>query len=325
MDNNQLNNVPNNTNNTVPVNTNDIPVNPSNLGVVSNTSNDLSNNVASGLQPVNASAPQITEVAPPVVAPPIISNPANVNTTSDNRILKPIVEEVKVEEPVASAAPVESVQQNNEPEVNKAPENTIMENKKMEQVNIEYKPPGKFKMFLMILTFILILGAVIFLPEINMFVEKMKEQKEPVVEEEAIQNGHLSCSLETSNETFDLIYSTEFSFENKFVKGLNYEVTTRGDRTLDSEALTLLYNNCKSLETDLSQVNLGTEISCDMFEGTVTTSQSIDFELFNAKEAKKIYEKHSIEIPDFELNENIDDIEKSLKTAGYTCEMIKSE
>ncbi len=294
-----------------------------------NNNNLPNNDVNSTLDSVpNTSVPPVspqvnqTEVSEvPIVAPPIVNQ--NNNVMGEDGILKPFVNqpvEKLVSEPVAIQP---DVIVDNNGDLKKEP--PIIENTKMEKVNIEYKPPGKIKVFFMILFFFVLLGSILFLPEINQFLQSMQEEKPPVVDETEILDGYLTCNLETSNDTFDLIYALEFSFENKLLKSLNYDVTTRGDKTLDFDSLSLLYNNCKSLSAELNQNDLGSSISCDMFDGLVTTSESIDYTTLNLDQVNKLYEKYSMQLPNFELNENISDIERNLKSSGYTCEIRKSD
>ena len=47
--------------------------------------------------------------------------------------------------------------------------------------------------------------------------------------------------------------------------------------------------------------------------------------LFDEKTAKDLFKKYSIDLPDFEADENIDDIEKSLKSSNYICEKVSSD
>ena len=214
-----------------------------------------------------------------------------------------------VEHPTEAAAPV-------------APQSDgIMENKKMEKVEIEYTPPSGFKKFVMVFMFAAILGSIIFMPEINKFIDSLKETKEPEVKEEEVMDGTLSCSYQTNNDKYDLIYDGVFSFSNRELKSLSYTLTTKGDRVLDSTSLQMFYDSCKELSTELDTNNVGVKVTCDLTGGTVSISESIDYSTFKESEASKLFKNHSIELADFEANQNIGDIENELKHSNYICYM----
>ena len=271
---------------------------------------------------------KVIEVAGPTVAPPHANFNGELKVDEDDgRILKPFVEELEIEEkpaPQPTTPNTPAVQ----PDVivdNNGAKKEVLENKKMEEVKIDYKPPGKIKTFFMFLLFACVLGVIIFMPEINQYIEKLQETPTDTETDAEILNGTLSCSLETSDDKYDLIYATDFYFSRKQLTSLSYTVTTKGDKTLDFDALTTMYNNCKSLSTELTTTKAGVDVSCDTFEGTVTIGQEIDYSLFDEKTAKDLFKKYSIDLPDFEADENIDDIEKSLKSSNYICEKVSSD
>ena len=273
---------------------------------------------------VNQPQEVVQPVEPPVVNGPVVAPPSvgnnNLNfNEEDGKILVPIgLEPVQPTNP----QPVEEVPQE---VVQPTPVDTptqgdgILENAKMEKVEIEYTPPSFFKKFIMIFMFAALLGSIIFMPEINKYLEKLKESKAPVVDEEQIMNGTLSCSFQTNNDTFDLIYSGIFNFSNRELTSLTYTLTTKGDRVLDSNSLQLLYDSCKSLSTDLEDKSYGVKVSCDLSGGTVRVDESIDYSEFKEDEASKLFKQYGIDLADFEAKQNIGDIEKELKRSNYIC------
>lgn len=259
----------------------------------------------------------------PMVAPPTVGNNNFSFNEEDGKILVPIGEQ-----PVTPIAPqpvensVQPVEQPTEAAAPVAPQSDgIMENKKMEKVEIEYTPPSGFKKFVMVFMFAAILGSIIFMPEINKFIDRLKETKEPEVKEEEVMNGTLSCSYQTNNDKYDLIYDGVFSFSNRELKSLSYTLTTKGDKVLDSTSLQMLYDSCKELSTELDTNNVGVKVTCDLTGGTVSISESIDYSTFKESEASKLFKNHSIELADFEANQNIGDIENELKHSNYICYM----
>ena len=279
---------------------------------------------------VNQPQEVIQPVEPPVVNGPVVAPPSvgnnNLNfNEEDGKILVPIgLEPVQPINPQPiNTQPVEEVKKEVvEPTPTVAPptqDDGILENTKMQKVEIEYTPPSGFKKFVMVFMFAALLGSIIFMPEINKYLEKLKESKTPAVDEEQIMNGTLSCSFQTNNDTFDLIYSGIFNFSNRELTSLTYTLTTKGDRVLDSTSLQLLYDSCKSLSTDLEDKSYGVKVSCDLSGGTVRVDESIDYSEFKEDEASKLFKQYDIELADFEAKQNIGDIEKELKSSNYIC------
>lgn len=298
--------------------------------------NNEQNNVVPNNQTNTNTGTNVPNVMPPTVAPPTVNSGANFD--SDGRILKPItpVEQVPevtpeqnvAEQPVVEQAASEQVQATPLPNVivdtngeAKQDVNTM----NLEKVKVDYKPPSKFKLFLMFLMFAIILGCILFMDQITLFVATLNQKPvEEEVVEDSITSGNLVCDLKTSNETYDLIYSIDISFVNKEIKSFNYDVATKGDKTLDYANLNLLYTNCKGLSGALSTSDNGASLSCDMFEGTVTESHSFDYSKYNSDSVKTLYTQYGISLPSFISDTNIDSVEKSLLDSDYTCNMTES-
>lgn len=317
MDNNNVNipNIPNNDNPQIPNNQNVVPQ----------------------VEVPTVSAPVVPEQAPaveppvvngPMVAPPSVGNNNLSFNEEDGKILVPIgLEPVAPAVPQPVEEPVQPQVEQPTPEVSTPVQNdAILENKKMEKVEIEYTPPSGFKKFIMVFMFAALLGSIVFMPEINKFLDKLKEEKTPKVTEEEIMNGTLSCSYQTNNDKYDLIYSGIFNFSNRELQSLTYTLTTKGDKVQDSTSLQLLFDNCKSLSTDLETKDYGVKVSCDISGGTVRIDESINYSNYDGTEAEKLFKKYDIDLADFEAKQNIGDIENELKQSNYICFMeSKSE
>lgn len=291
---------------------------------IPNNNPQIPNNQPVDVPVVNNQQEVVQPVEPPVVNGPMVAPPSvgnnNLNfNEEDGKILVPIgLEPVQPTNP----QPVEEVPQE---VVQPTPVDTptqgdgILENAKMEKVEIEYTPPSFFKKFIMVFMFAALLGSIIFMPEINKFIDTMKESKTPEVDEEQIMNGTMSCSYQTNNDTFDLIYSGIFNFSNRELNSLTYTLTTKGDRVQDSTSLQLLYDSCKGLSTDLEDKSYGVKVSCDLSGGTVRIDESIDYSEFKEEEASKLFKQYGIDLADFEAKQNIGDIETQLKRSNYIC------
>lgn len=321
MDNNNVN-IPNISNNDM-----NNPQEPNNSQI---------NNTQVETPAVDNLASEVSNVVPPSISSPSVMPPSVGNgdlrfNEEDGKILMPYVEHQveNILEPTEEK--VESIEPKQDnlttSQLSGIDNNTgFMENKKMEKVEIEYIPPSKFKTALMIIMFLIILGSIIFMPEISKYIERLKTPPEPIISNEEIQSGILKCNLTTNNDRFNLIYSGEFNFSNRELKSLNYSLTTKGDRVEDSTDLTTMYNNCKSLSTELNDKSIGVKVNCDLYDGTLRIDETIDYSELVSKDASEIFKKYSIELADFEADENIGDIERQLKSSNYVCTMeSKSE
>ena len=173
----------------------------------------------------------------------------------------------------------------------------------------------------MILFFIFLIAFVIFLPEIrNLYI-----QYKTHVEEEEIDSGKLICTLDRSTDEFDITYTETFSFKKYLLKSYNYKVETKGDATKDVEKFKELYNKCDNLSKSVGLNNLsGIYIECNYVEGdnTVVETQSFDYNTVDKKEVKAAYTEAGVEYPEFELDENINEIEKSVLAGGFSCQRV---
>ena len=98
---------------------------------------------------------------------------------------------------------------------------------KMKNAELNYKPPSKFKMFLLIVFFVLLIGFVIFLPEINDRIIKHKSGYQGEVNSE-ITTGKLNCVLTDNDDTLNYDYTSVFVFvDNKLKKHKEERNATR--------------------------------------------------------------------------------------------------
>lgn len=273
---------------------------------------------------------EVLEVAPPTVAPPTVASVVSTNPNSsdeDNRILKPIVEtleeevlEEKKEEVVTPQVSVSESMSNN---IIAAKEKVAMENRNLKEVKVEYKEPGFFRKFLMFFIIGALFVAVFFLPDITAFLEEHKQEpdSEPIVEEK-ISTGTLTCEKSSNDKAYDYIHSFDFTFDNSLLKTMNYSITTKGSVATDLDDLTARYNNCKKLSGEFANLSIGTNVSCDLIGATYVTSYSVDYDSYSDEIASPIFQKYKTIIPEYESDQNIDDIERNLTTDGYSCDRV---
>ena len=98
---------------------------------------------------------------------------------------------------------------------NQVPTNSEVPSTTTNQPGSDYVPPSKGKVFFMFFCFALLIGFVIFLPNITEMIHKYQSgnNQKPV---EEIVDGKLTCTLEKSTDVFDLNYTAIFSYTNTF-------------------------------------------------------------------------------------------------------------
>ena len=172
-----------------------------------------------------------------------------------------------------------------------------------------------------VIFFIALIAFVIFLPDIRRL---MVEYKTRVVDEE-IDSGKLICTLNRSTDEFDVSYTRTFSFKKYLLKSYTYKVETKGDASKDVEKFKELYNTCDNLSKTVGINKLsGINVDCIYVEGddVVVETQSFDYNTVNKEEIKAAYTEAGIEYPEFELDENINDVEKRVLSGGYSCQRV---
>ncbi|MBQ8131997.1 MAG: hypothetical protein IJ193_05860 [Bacilli bacterium] len=336
MNNSENNNVM--PNGVVPNNTNVNPVQNPTPNVTPTDTNSVAP-VAPPVAPVAApvAAPtasndteELLEVAPPTVAPPVAAANAPVED-GESRILRPVVEtleeevveEKKEEEVVPQISASESMATN----VIAAKEKAALENRNLKEVKVEYKEPGFFRKALMFIIIGALFAVVFFLPDITSFLEAHNQSgnvDEPITEK-VITSGTLTCEKSDNDKNYDYIHTFDFDFEKSQLSELNYSLTTKGSVATDVDDLTALYKTCKSLSSEFANTAIGTTVSCDLIGATYVTSYHIDYALFDDSVAEPILTKYKTKLPEYEENQNIDDIQRNLENDGYTCDRSSNE
>lgn len=211
--------------------------------------------------------------------------------------------------PAANTAEVNNMTSNDDP-------NAIV-NEKLKKVEIDYKPPGKFKMFLLFLFFVFIIGFAFFLPEISTYINLYRAGKLNQVDEE-ITTGKLTCTLKTNTANLDMDYVRVFSFEDKKLKSASFTLTTRGDATQDEATLDALNEKCKKLSEHSKGMN-GLDVICEYTDGKLVEDQTYKFANLNKEDLTAAFVEAGGTAPEFSYDEDIDTIEHNMNAAGYSC------
>ena len=140
--------------------------------------------------------------------------------------------------------------------------------KKVKEVEIDYKPPSKGKTILLIAFFLGLIGFVIFLPEISKMV-KERENGMYNYEEKVITTGKLKCSMETNTTNLDKSYDLIFEFSDSKLESGHFSFFTRGDVSLDEEQMNEMNASCKKLE-EATKSMAGVTIRCSYTPGKLT-------------------------------------------------------
>ncbi len=188
---------------------------------------------------------------------------------------------------------------------------------KLKKVEINYTPPSKTKTVLTFLIFILIIGFVVFLPEITTAINQYKASKNEI-KDEVITTGKLECELNSNTTNLDVNYLRVFKFTDSKLNEAEYTVTTRGDATLDEQTLNDMANKCTLLQTHTSSTS-GVEVKCTYSEGKLVENQSFKFASIDLDELDAAFSEAGGTYPEFKNEQEIDSIEKNMNAAGYSC------
>jgi len=193
---------------------------------------------------------------------------------------------------------------------------TMEERRKQAEAN--YKPPSGFRIFLLVVFFILLIGFVLFLPEINSMVLKYKAGVYNNTAEEKITTGTLTCTLSSSTANLNLDYTGVFEFSKNQLDKMRITLVTRGDITLDEETLNELNSKCEILSAGVKEIE-GISVSCDYTDGKLTEKQSFSLDNLDTSLVTSAYSEAGGNYPGYKYKQDIDDVEKNMNAEGYTC------
>ena len=186
---------------------------------------------------------------------------------------------------------------------------------------IDKKSTNNFKYYM---TFIFLFGLilmVIFLPEISAFIDSYQKNKNQEVSS-VVTTGTLSCTMTTNDDKYDYYYEIAFDFSDSKLYRMDFTTTIKGDRDLDSLELTEMKNNCQLLEEQVANLD-GIRVSCSLSEGMYKNQQVLDYSVLKPDVITTAYLEAGGTYPNYEYQQNIDDIEKQMNASNYTCSRIK--
>lgn len=193
------------------------------------------------------------------------------------------------------------------------------EHKKIEKKTGTHDGPSKGVSIALVLFFILLIGFVFFLPDISDYMRKFTENNN-IAE---VTTGKLICTYGRTSDKLNFDYTSTFEFKDKAIYKQTNKQEVSGSSE-DSEDLNKLYNTCLNLEKVSSTIE-GISLNCNFLNTKFTQTEIFNYSEIGEDNSKpKIaYTEGGGTYPEFKYNENVDDVEVSLKQAGYTCEKIK--
>ena len=307
----------NNENKNTNVGTNNVTSNTTNIPSVGSVPFNGVSPVNQGLSEINTSpvTPQIvsnpTEI-PEMTAPTtpqIVNDPtaalkgvdsSTISTTSD----APRITDTAVE------ATTHNHEQNNA---------GAMVNEKLKKVEVEYKPPSKFKIGLMLFFFVLILAFIIFLPEVTQYMSDLFDKKDKTVIE--ITTGKLVCKLDSTTANLDKNYVRTFQFTDNKIEKVTFKTTTRGDITQDEATLNELNKQCTDIRDGLESLN-GASIECDYQNGKLVETEKFDLATYDYEQTSAAYTEAGADMLKFDNGEDVYKVKTSMLQAGFSCEKM---
>ena len=307
----------NNENKNTNVGTNNVTSNTTNIPSVGSVPFNGVSPVNQGLSEINTSpvTPQIvsnpTEI-PEMTAPTtpqIVNDPtaalkgvdsSTISTTSD----APRITDTAVE------ATTHNHEQNNA---------GAMVNEKLKKVEVEYKPPSKFKIGLMLFFFVLILAFIIFLPEVTQYMSDLFDKKDKTVIE--ITTGKLVCKLDSTTANLDKNYVRTFQFTDNKIEKVTFKTTTRGDITQDEATLNELNKQCTDIRYGIESLT-GASIECDYQNGKLVETEKFDLATYDYEQTSAAYTEAGADMLKFDNGEDVDRVKTSMLQAGFSCEKM---
>lgn len=305
----------NNENKNTNVGTNNVTSNTTNIPSVGSVPFNGVSPVNQGLSDINTSpvTPQIvsnpTEI-PEMTAPTtpqIVNDPTAALKSVDSSTIS-----TTSDAPRITDTAVESTTHN--PEKNNA---GAMVNEKLKKVEVEYKPPSKFKVGVMLFFFVLILAFIIFLPEVTQYMSDLFDNKSNTVTE--ITTGKLVCKLDSTTANLDKNYVRTFQFTDNKIEKVTFETTTRGDITQDEATLNELNKKCTDIRDGLESLS-GASIECDYQDGKLVETEKFDLATYDYEQTSAAYTEAGADMLKFDNGEDVDKVKTSMLQAGFTCE-----
>ena len=245
------------------------------------------------------------EESPSLVSPWVVK-PSISGTTSNSPRISPEDTMAKTVHSASQTPPLKSIRKEEPSEVVSSHESNPG------TTTTSSKP---IKPIVLIVTFVILLVAIIFLPMSGDLFEQLFSKKEDSSLD--VTNGSLICTLEhdDNGDGISLQYTETYAFKDSKVESLNHEVLMQGN----ADYLTERNTQCELLQLEAADIP-SVQIDCDLSSNQMVETQyfnlnNLDLSLLDIgfTEAGGVY-------PNGMSGENYKDVQRSLEMSGYKCE-----
>jgi len=267
----------------------------------------------------------------------VVNNPVNGNTNIGNTNVNPQQPSIEHSNQINASQSINQNTVNSVPssnnDQNSQVQSTTMQMPQVNQGNVEqkptanaiensstnknpnYKPPGAFKTFLLIVFFGGLVAFIIFLPEIQAFVAQQRSGK---VTSNEITTGKLICKLKTNTANLDKSFERIFNYTDKKLVSSTFTTVIKGDITEDATTLDELNEKCILIKTSVADIN-GISITCDYASGILTEKETFDYKEYDMEKVKTAYTEAGGDVLEYEYGHDIDKIQTTMLQGGFTC------
>ena len=246
-------------------------------------------------------------VATPQVAPQteVLENTTQINTT---QTVTPRTEMLDGTTQKINVNAVNNDNQNTQTSSNAGDANTTKN-------TANYKPPGVFKTFVLIVFFAGLVAFIVFLPEIQAFVAEYRSGE---VKNNEITTGKLVCKLETNTTNLDKSFERVFNYTDKKLESAKFTTVIKGDITQDEATLDDLNDKCKMIKDSVMDVP-GITVTCDYSAGLLTEKETFNYKEYDIEKIKAAYTEAGGEVIEYEYGYDIDKVQTTMLQGGFTC------
>lgn len=197
---------------------------------------------------------------------------------------------------------------------------SVPEKEKEEPKQPEKQEKGKKNQTIfLILLFVVFLAFIYFLPEITSFIKKQQNQQEIT---ETNKSGTMQCHFTREGESIDYDIEQSFTYEENKLKKSTITTTNQMKSNSTNSDIVNAQASCEVLKQSLASIN-GISIDCQGNETEQTTVETIDYTVLNLEDLTANIAELGGFAPEYELDQNINTIEKSLEQNGYSCSRIE--
>ena len=190
----------------------------------------------------------------------------------------------------------------------------------------EKKKESNFKYIMTGVLFVVLFAIIFFLPEISEAIHQFQnnhQEAAPVVPQEEKTSGTLQCTLSKATGVHETTATIRFTFVDKKLKSTITETLTAMNGDPVGEEAFLLGNQQASCEhlKEVTQDIIGFTAECTQEEKEQMTTESIDYEKLDQTVFHENIAEFEGHVPEFQLDQNIDDIKSVMQSSGYSCEL----